>query len=62
MKAKVNKETCVGCGLCEGTCSTVFEMDGDIAKVIADPVPESAQEDCRQAAEDCPVDAIALEE
>ena len=39
MKAVVNEETCVGCGLCVDTCTDVFEMPGDIAKVIAAEVP-----------------------
>ena len=61
MKAKVN-EDCTGCGVCEHICPEVFELDGDMAKVIADPVPASEEENCRNAAESCPVEAIELEE
>ena len=61
MKAKVDKDTCVGCGLCVDNCPAVFEMDGSVAKVIVDVVPEDAQEACKEAAGNCPVDAIVVE-
>jgi ferredoxin len=62
MKAIIDEDACTGCGLCSDTCPEVFELDGDIAKVIADPVPEDAEESCKQAAEDCPTEAITVEE
>ena len=62
MKATVNEDTCVGCGLCVDTCPEVFEMDGGVAKVIADPVPAGAEDTCKEAAEACPVDAIEVTE
>lgn len=63
MKATVDQETCIGCGLCAETCPTVFEMnDDDIAVVKVDSVPADAADDCREAAENCPVDAITIEE
>jgi len=61
MKAKVDQDTCTGCGLCVDTCPEVFEMGDDTAKVIADPVPAAAVESCKEAAADCPVEAIAVE-
>lgn len=59
MKAMVDKETCISCGLCESICPEVFSMDSD-GKYIAvsttiDPSHESA---CAEAADSCPVDAI----
>ena len=61
MKAIV-EDTCIACGLCIDICPEVFTLEGDIAEVKADPVPADAEETCRQAAEECPVDAIILEE
>ncbi|MFP4473692.1 MAG: ferredoxin [Candidatus Omnitrophota bacterium] len=62
MKAIVDKETCTGCELCTQTCPEVYEMQGDVAVVTADPVPEDAELVAKQAAEDCPVEAITIEE
>ena len=63
MKAHVDQDVCIGCGLCAETCPTVFAMnDDDLAEVKADPVPAAAAEDCRKAAADCPVEAITIKE
>lgn len=60
MKANVNKETCIGCGLCETICPSVFSMKESVAEVIAEPVPPQAERDCREAVESCPVAAITI--
>ena len=62
MKAQVNEELCVGCGLCADVCADVFVMDEDKAKIKAAPVPANAEECCQKAKEDCPVEAINVEE
>lgn len=60
MKVSVDKEVCVGCGLCAGTCPDVYEMDGAIAVVKVEVVP-AAQETCaKQGADECPVTAITV--
>ncbi len=62
MKTAVNTELCVGCGLCADTCPEVFVMEEDKAKVKANPLPDSSLECCKQAKEDCPTEAIDMEE
>ncbi len=62
MIAIVDEGTCTGCGLCADTCPEVFELVEDMAKVIANPVPEGAQDTCREAADDCPVEAISIKD
>ena len=63
MKAIVDEDLCTGCGLCEETCPEVFEMgDDSLAKVKVGVVPSEAEERCRQAAEGCPTEAIAIKE
>lgn len=62
MKATVDENLCIGCGICEAVCPDVFELVDGIAKVKVDPVPAEAEADCREATESCPVEAISLEE
>lgn len=62
MIARVDKDTCTGCGLCVDTCADVFEMDGGLAIVKVSPVPEGSRESCRDAANGCPVNAIIIDE
>ena len=62
MIVKVDEELCVGCGLCADTCGDAFVMAQEVAKVKANPVPPSAEECCKKAKEDCPVEAISVEE
>ena len=60
MKVRI-EDTCVACELCVDTCPQVFEMDPDLAKVIVDEVPAELEGVVRQAADECPVDAIIVE-
>jgi ferredoxin len=62
MRAIVDEETCIGCGLCAETCPEVFEMIDDKARSKVDEVPENVVETCKEAAENCPVEAIQIEE
>ena len=59
MKFKVNQDTCIGCGLCEGTCPAVFHMtDAGVAEAIPDDVPAGEEANAQAALEGCPVGAI----
>ena len=61
MKAIVDLDLCTGCGLCVDTCPAVFEMDDAVARVLVESVPEDARDTCREAADNCPVEAIKIE-
>jgi len=63
MKVSLDKELCLGCGLCVEVCPEVFEMDDDNkAQAKVDPVPPEAEGSCREAADQCPELAIKIEE
>ncbi len=56
-KAKVDKDVCIGCGLCSGMHPEAFEMD-DEGKATAVGGDDAAIED---AVASCPVGAISEE-
>jgi len=62
MRASVDPELCTGCELCVENCPDVFEMDDEAAKVKVDEIPDDQMDCVRSAAEDCPVEAISVEE
>ncbi|MDO4466107.1 MAG: 4Fe-4S binding protein [Bacillota bacterium] len=58
MAAIIEKDTCIGCGACEGTCPVgALSMD-DEGKSTCD---ESACISCGACAGSCPVGAITVE-
>ena len=59
MKVKI-EEGCIACGVCEGICDAVFTVDDD---VTVNEANIAGNEDAiKQAAEECPVDVIIIEE
>lgn len=59
MKAVVDQETCIGCGLCPSICEEVFELGDDgKAHAIVDEVPSDAKDAAKDAESSCPVSAI----
>jgi len=62
MRVTVDEDTCIGCGLCVEDCPEVFEMNDDKVRVKADEVPEDVTKSCKEAAENCPVEAIQMED
>jgi ferredoxin len=63
MKATVDKNLCLGCGICVDVCPEVFEMDDDNkAQAKVNPIPSEAEVSCRDAADQCPESTIKIEE
>ena len=65
MKAKVNKEICIGCGACTQIAEDVFEIGSDGLAEVKKEITEIKQEDeeCVLDAEgSCPVGAITVQD
>lgn len=61
MKAHVNQDDCIGCGLCADTCPQVFRMDdAGLAEAYAPVSPELAQS-AQEAVDSCPTGCISID-
>jgi ferredoxin len=61
VKASVDQETCIGCGICVNLCPGVFEFnEKGLAFAKAEAVPEVSIECAGTASEQCPVNAIEI--
>lgn len=61
MKVRIDADLCVGCGLCVSTCPDIFEMEDDKAVTKVKVVPAGNEDTCKQAKDECPVEAIIIE-
>jgi len=62
MKAKVDLDLCIGCGVCEAECPEVFHMnDEGLAEAISSEIAENVLDQAKEAQSQCPVEAITLE-
>jgi ferredoxin len=73
MKAKIGREECISCAACWIDCPGFFEDGEDGMSQVAEPyrvdrdisvgkVPPDLEECVREAAENCPVEVIQVEE
>ena len=61
MKAIIDVEACVGCGLCANMCAEVYQMQDDKAIVVGNSIADDILESAKEAATSCPVEAIKIE-
>ena len=63
MKPKINHDECIGDGICEDICPDVFELRADGLAYVIDAEPsEGLRAKVEEASNECPTDAILLEE
>ena len=72
MKARVKKDTCIGCGACTVIANNIFDIrDDGLAGAVAPyvneelkekEIPENEFENVIDAAESCPVGAIEVDQ
>jgi ferredoxin len=73
-RVKVDKDTCIACGVCYSTCPEVFEPDDDgksqviskyrssLSQSMSEGIIDDSVAGCAESARDtCPVQAITVE-
>jgi ferredoxin len=63
MKVIVDRSKCSSIGLCEATASDIFAIGADGGlHILMDDVPEDRRIDLEQACENCPTQALSIED
>jgi ferredoxin len=61
MKVRIDPDLCTACGLCTDGVPQVFKMGKDTAEVINPAVPANLEKVVKDAAADCPAEAILFD-
>ncbi|WP_310604345.1 ferredoxin [Anaerosporobacter sp.] len=63
MKATVDQDGCISCGVCVSVCPEVFSLnENDISEAIEGDIPSDSTEAAQEARDSCPVDVISITE
>ncbi|MEM5782578.1 MAG: ferredoxin [Candidatus Aenigmatarchaeota archaeon] len=55
----INKNKCIGCGMCQALCPEVFELDDNGKARVKNNADFKKNKDCiKKAKENCPMQAI----
>ena len=61
MKILVDKDRCIGTGICESIAADVFEVQDDgTMRLLADDIADTDRERMEQAVARCPTDALKI--
>ena len=61
MKAVIDRDGCIGCGLCADTCPEVFRMADDGLAEAYPKVTDATYDTAKEAEENCPTSVITIE-
>ena len=62
MKATIDRDGCIGCGLCCDICPEVFRLADDNLAEVYGPVTEKNLAAAREAEQSCPVSVLQVDE
>jgi len=63
MKVIVDRTKCSSIGLCEATAPDIFEIGADGAlNILLDDIPDNRRIELEQACENCPTQALSIQE
>ena len=63
MRAEIDQDLCIACGLCTGICQDVFSACANgTVHAMHGTIPAESEDTAREAAKSCPTDAIIIEE
>lgn len=60
MKARIDRDGCIGCGVCVGVCDEVYRMADDGKAEVYGELTELNIQTANQAADQCPVSVIEI--
>ena len=61
LQVNVNRHKCSGYALCADICPSVFKIDDDGFAVVEGSAPSELEAEVREAASECPAEAIIVE-
>lgn len=61
MKAKVNQDNCIGCGVCEQLCPTIFRINENGVSEVYAKITQEDESNVETASTSCPVSVIEIE-
>ena len=64
MRVHIDPDLCNGCGPCVDICPEAFKLDEEqtVAVATMDDIAGDLEQSCREAAKNCPTEAIIIEE
>jgi ferredoxin len=62
MKATIDHDGCISCGMCIDICPDIFRMGNDEKAEVYGEINASNEDSAKEARDSCPVSVISIEE